>query len=95
MSAGISFADMGREKASDQIAPLLLWVTAISLSVTQGPQLIPQDQLCSFQAVILRRALHRFLRGRDSMKCNQESHRSLFPQYATCLPRLTFLSRPD
>jgi hypothetical protein len=68
-----------------KFAPLLLWVTAIKLSVTQGPWLISQDQLCSFQAVILHRALHRIFRGRDSMKCNQESHRSLFLHHPTHL----------
>jgi hypothetical protein len=27
------------------------------------------------------------------MKCNRESHRSLFLQYATCLPRLALLKQ--
>ena len=69
-------------------SPLLLLVTAIDFSVTQGPLPISEDQLCCFQAVILQKTLHRFFRGRDSMKCNLESHRSFFPQHSTHLPRL-------
>jgi hypothetical protein len=76
-----------------KFASLLLSVTAINLSVTQGLWLIPQDPLCSFQAVILHKTLHRFFRGRDSMKCNLEGHRSLFLQYPTCLPRSVLLKR--
>jgi hypothetical protein len=29
------------------------------------------------------------------MECNKESHRSSFPQYSTCLPRLLFMKRSD
>ena len=45
-----------------------------------------------FQAVILHNTLHRFFRGRDSMKWFRESHRLLFLHYATCLPRLVLSS---
>jgi hypothetical protein len=50
-------------RGPSQFEPSPLRVTAIYVFATQEQYLIAQDPLCSFQAVILRRVLHRLFRG--------------------------------
>jgi hypothetical protein len=62
-----------KEDARNQKASLLSAITTNSSAITQDPWRIPAEEVCSFQAAILQEHLHRFFRGRDSMREQEQS----------------------
>jgi len=68
------------------------WLPQSSRLLLKNHSLFLQNRYAHQQAAILRGTFHRFFRGRDSMKWNEESCRSHFGDVFGCPSSLATLS---